>query len=336
MARKKELTSDEKNYIIKEISKGKSSLQISKDLKRDHRTIKKVCQNGIQPRKKKSQAEFRTLTNRDLSHIRREIIRNPHASSSFIFRAAGAPMVSRETRCKALRKFADVKNRIKKPILTKKHKEKRVKWAKKYMKTDFRKVLFTDESRFTLDGPDGWARGWVCKQRDSRQFVKRQQGGGGIMIWAGIVGSELVGPFKVEDGVKMNSKSYCDFLEQNLFEWLDNQPLAKHKSLIFMQDNAPSHASKFTKTWLQEKGFVGDSYMDWPPNSCDLNPIENLWSTLKRDIYSNGRQFNSKHELWQAVKIAASNLSVATIANLTSAVDNRLLKVIEKKGASVQ
>lgn len=36
MARKKELTMNEKNYIIKEISKGKSSLQISKDLKRDH------------------------------------------------------------------------------------------------------------------------------------------------------------------------------------------------------------------------------------------------------------------------------------------------------------
>lgn len=64
-------------------------------------------------------------------------------------------MVSRETRCKALRKFADVKNQIKKPILTKKHKERRLQWAKKYMKTDFSKVLFTDESRITLSGPDG-------------------------------------------------------------------------------------------------------------------------------------------------------------------------------------
>lgn len=73
-----------------------------------------------QPRKKKSQAEFRNLTKRDLSHIQRELIRNPNASSAFIFEAAGAPTVSRETRCKALRKFADVKNQIKKPILTKK------------------------------------------------------------------------------------------------------------------------------------------------------------------------------------------------------------------------
>lgn len=336
MARKKELSCDEKNYIIKELSKGKSSLQISKDLQRDHRTIKKICRDGILPRKKKSQAEFRSLTKRDLSNIRREIIRNPNETSSRIFQGAGAPNVSRETRCKVLRKFADVRNQIKKPLLTKKHKETRVQWAKKYMKTDFKNVLFTDESRLTLDGPDGWARGWVCRGHNSRQFVKRQQGGGGIMIWAGIVGHELVGPFKVEEGVKMNSKYYCDFLERNFIDWLDEQPLAKVKSLIFMQDNAPSHASKFTKSWLQEQGFVGESYMDWPPNSCDLNPIENLWSILKRDIYANGRQFNSKDDLWEAVKVAASNVSTTTIAKLTSDVDNRLLKVIEKKGSSVQ
>ena len=55
MARKKELTMDEKNFIIKEITKGKASLQISKDLHRDHLTIKKICPTGIKPRKKKSQ-----------------------------------------------------------------------------------------------------------------------------------------------------------------------------------------------------------------------------------------------------------------------------------------
>lgn len=336
MARKKELTMDEKNYIIQEISKGKSTLQISKDLNRDHRTIKKICEMGIKPRKKKAQAEFRKLTKRDLSHIRREVIRNPNASSAFIFESAGAPKVSRETRCKALRKFANVRNQIKKPILTKKHKENRLLWAKKYMKTDFSKVLFTDESRITLDGPDGWARGWVCNQRDSRHFVKRQQGGGSIMIWAGIIGNELVGPFRVEDGVKMNSKSYCEFLDQYFFEWLDDQPIAKRRSLIFMQDNAPSHASKLTKSWLQEKGFVGETYMDWPANSCDLNPIENLWSILKREIYRNSKQFNSKHDLWEAVKVAANNVSASTIVNLTSDVDNRLVRVLENKGASVQ
>ena len=125
------------------------------------------------------------------------------------------------------------------------------------------------------------------------------------MIWAGIIGDELVGPFKVEDGLKMNSITYCDFLNRNLIDWVENLPLTKLKNLIFMQDNAPSHASKFTKSWLESQGFVGKAYMDWPANSCDLNPIENLWSLLKREIYIDGRQFNSKQDLWKAVKDAA-------------------------------
>ena len=28
------------------------------------------------------------------------------------------------------------------------------------MKSDMKYVLFTDKSRATLDGPDGWAKGW--------------------------------------------------------------------------------------------------------------------------------------------------------------------------------
>ena len=45
------------------------------------------------------------------------------------------------------------------------------------MKTDFSKVLWTDEMRVTLDGPDGWARGWVAKGREAPIMFRRQKGG---------------------------------------------------------------------------------------------------------------------------------------------------------------
>ena len=47
------------------------------------------------------------------------------------------------------------------------------------------------------------------------------------MIWAGIIGNELVGPFKVEDGVKIDLAGYTQFLEKNLRPWM------KKKSATF-------------------------------------------------------------------------------------------------------
>ena len=44
------------------------------------------------------------------------------------------------------------------------------------MKTNFEKVLFTDESRATLDGPDSWMSGWLLNGTTPQSEVKRQQG----------------------------------------------------------------------------------------------------------------------------------------------------------------
>ena len=83
------------------------------------------------------------------------------------------------------------------------NKERRVEFAVKNMKQNFDKVMFTEECRATLDGPDGFSRGWVLNKLDIPDRLRRQQGRGGVMFWAAILGSKLLGPFNVRDSVKM-------------------------------------------------------------------------------------------------------------------------------------
>ena len=75
------------------------------------------------------------------------------------------------------------------------------------MTTNFSMVIFTEETRATLDGPDGWNKGWVANERARSSRLRRQQGGGGIMIWTGIIDGIMVGPWKVSEGIQLLLKN---------------------------------------------------------------------------------------------------------------------------------
>ena len=55
-----------------------------------------------------------------------------------------------------------------------------------------------------------WSDGFATPFR-----LGRQRGGWDVMFWAGICGDTLIGPFIVEEGVKMDSETYAYFLKQH-------------------------------------------------------------------------------------------------------------------------
>ena len=52
-------------------------------------------------------------------------------------------------------------------------------------------------------------------------------------------------------------------------------------SAILMEDGAPIHLEKAPEIWRDERS-VG--MIEWPANSPDLNPIENVWAKMKAAI----------------------------------------------------
>ena len=137
---------------------------------------------------------------------------------------------------------------------------------------------FKDKCQATLDDPDSFCRCWVATKGEEPSVRNvRRQCGGGVMFWhfSGICQREFIDPFRVEQGVKINSENYCKFLKRNFELWVRQRPPNEGRRLVYMQDNAPSHAARHVIFYVYR--FFRIQLMDWPAYSPDWIPIEKMF-----------------------------------------------------------
>ena len=162
-----------------------------------------------------------------------------------------------------------------KPLLLHWNRQQQLAWAckKQQWTTDnWKNVFFTDETKLLVVGGYVNQKCWVCNGTKAPNVATLQGGGGCIMVWAAF-SCERVLPLEWIEGT-LNSTRYIALLERAMLPHYCCHRVPR----ILQQDNAPAHCAGATSTWFSNWRI---EVLDWPTQSPDLNPIENLFSIFK-------------------------------------------------------
>jgi hypothetical protein len=124
----------------------------------------------------------------------------------------------------------------------------------------------------------------------------------------------------------MNKECYQDILREQLLPTIQEQ--FGDEQCLFQDDGVPRHKAKVINKWLREQKI--DILGPWPGNSPDLNPIENLWSILKRRVDKQNPTNSNKLQALIMQEWAAISQDVAQ--KLIDSMPGRIAEVLKKKG----
>uniref|UniRef100_A0A8K9UMA1 Tc1-like transposase DDE domain-containing protein n=1 Tax=Oncorhynchus mykiss TaxID=8022 RepID=A0A8K9UMA1_ONCMY len=188
-------------------------------------------------------------------------------------------------------------------------------------------VCLPDETKIELFGNNAKRYVWRKSNTAEHTIPTVKHGGGSIMVWA-CFSSAGTGKMVKIDG-KMDGAKYRTILEENLME--SAKDLRLRRRFVFQQDNDPKHKAKSTMEWFKNKHI---QVLEWPSQSPDLNPIENLWKELKTAVHKCSPSNLTELELF--CKEEWEKMSVSRCAKLIETYPKRLTAVIAAKGGATK
>lgn len=216
------------------------------------------------------------------------------------------------------------------PILHNQARQNRLTWARQHQRwrlADWRRVLFSDESRICLDRPDRRRRVWRRRgERYADACVREgnRWGGASVMIW-GAVSTATRTPLVVIDGT-LTSQRYIDTILRPVVL----PHLRAHGDVtVFQQDNARPHSARLTRDFLDGQQV---DVMPWPAYSPDLSPIEHVWDILKTAVSRRRPAPQNRQQLIAAVQEEWERIPQHRITRLVQSMRRRCTACVRANG----
>ncbi len=330
MGKTADLTVVQKTTIDTLHKEGKTQKVIAKEAGCSQSSVFKHINREAKGRKRCGRKKY--TSNRDNRTLDRIVKQNPFKNVGEIHKewtAAGVSASSTTTHRHMQDMGFSCRIPCVKPLLNNRQRQKRLTWAKDkkdWTAADWSKVMFSDESKFCISfGNQGprvlRKRGEAQNPRCLRSSVKFPQS---VMVW-GAMSSAGVGPLCFLRS-KVNTAVYQEVLEHFMLPAADQ--LYGDADFIFQQDLAPAHSAKATSAWFKDHGIP---VLNWPANSPDLNPIENLWGIVKRKMrYARP---NNTEELKATIRATWALITPDQCHRLIDSMPRHIAAVIQAKGA---
>lgn len=329
-----ELSSELRAQIVALCDSGLSQTAVAKMLKLSRQcvnyTLKRFRETGSFKSKPRSGRPSVTSPATDRM-IRRKVLIDPTISSTCISRELpeNVHVKPRTIRHRLLQKYG-LKSRAaaRKPRLSVKNVRDRLKFCHhyKHWTTEmWNKVLFSDETliqQFSV-AHRRVRRPLGCRY-ERRYCVPTVKHSPSVMIWGSMSSSGRGNLWFLPPNQTMNARRYLQVLQDRL------RPMMNIRATeIFMHDGAPCHRARSVTNWLHEQSIR--LLHPWPGNSPDLNPIENLWSLVKRRVSSHHP--SSLTALKEVIKsVWCTEIDAGLCRKLVHSMPDRIKMVIKNKG----
>ena len=190
-------------------------------------------------------------------------------------------------------------------------------------------MLWTDESKFELFATN--QRVYVRRRTGERLIddcisPTVKHGGGNIMVWGSISGGGVGDLLKI--GGIMDKKVYHNILVRHA---VPSGPRLIGDNFVFQEDNDPKQSSNYCRNYLRREKAAGVlTVMNWPSQSPDLNPIEQIWELIDRKLDKS--HVKTKETLWLEVKRCWKSITVEVLKKYIETMSKRCRAIIKAKG----